>query len=91
MRDVTPQRTAEEALEKSEAKYAILFNQATIPILLTTFPGLEILEVNEAWTKMLGYSREEVLGKRSDDLGITQHNLKIRDLMETIEKKRVRQ
>ena len=70
-RNTTERRAAEEALRKTEKKYETLFNKANIPILLIRFPELSIIDVNDAWTQTLGFTREEVVGKRTDALGIT--------------------
>ena len=82
----TRRRVAEEALQESEKKYATLFNEANLPILLVKFPELTIVEVNDAWTAALGFSRDEVLGKRTDDLGITRYDDSIERLTDELER-----
>lgn len=72
MRETTRQRETERALQRSEDKYATLFNEASLPVLLLTYPDLCIVEVNDAWVKLIGYSRDDVIGKTSDALGITR-------------------
>jgi PAS domain-containing protein len=73
-RNTTGRRNAEEKLRKSETKYETLFNGTNIPIFLMKFPEMSIVDVNEAWIRSLGFTRDEVVGKRSDDLGITQYD-----------------
>jgi len=63
-RDITERKQAEEALRRSEEKYRTLVENADIGICRVT-PGAEgrHLEVNPAMSRMLGYSREELLEK----------------------------
>ena len=63
-RDITEQKQAEEALRKSEEKYRSLVENVDVGICRVT-PGAEgkHLEVNPAMSRMLGYSREELLEK----------------------------
>ena len=61
--DITDRKRAEKALKESEKKFRELFNKALDAILLSEvqedmMPG-QFIEVNEAATKTLGYSKEE--------------------------------
>ena len=59
------QREAEEtheALRRSEDHFKLLYQQAPLGYQSLDAEGL-LLEVNQAWLDLLGYSREEVLGK----------------------------
>jgi PAS domain S-box-containing protein len=64
MQDITSQKQEEERLRLLES----VITNATDAILITEaepfdLPGPKILYVNEAFTKITGYSREEVIGK----------------------------
>ena len=68
--DVTEQKWAEAALRASEQRFAKIF-QATPDLL--SISGLKdgnLLEVNEAFLRALGYQRDEVVGRSSSELGI---------------------
>jgi PAS domain S-box-containing protein len=54
----------------SERKSRALFDAAVYASSLTTHPDGMLLEVNEAWVKLFGYARDEVIGKRLRELGI---------------------
>jgi PAS domain S-box-containing protein len=54
-------KRAEEALLDSEEKYRILFSNDLVPITLFDATTLEILDVNNAFLRLYGYSRQEVL------------------------------
>ncbi|HEY83558.1 MAG TPA: PAS domain S-box protein [Chloroflexi bacterium] len=49
------------ALQESEERYHLLFEQSTVPMYYTTLEG-QVLDCNAAFAKLLGYdSREEIL------------------------------
>jgi PAS domain S-box-containing protein len=58
-RDQTEEREALKKLLKSEAKFRHTFENASIGKFLTSITG-NIIEVNEAFCKMLGYSKDEL-------------------------------
>jgi sigma-B regulation protein RsbU (phosphoserine phosphatase) len=65
--DITERKIAEDALRKSEEKFRRIVATAAEGFILMD-EDLVIFEVNDAYCKMLGYSREEIIGKRPIDL-----------------------
>ena len=63
-RDITDKKEAEQKLKESENKYRTLFESSTDGIYSTDMEG-KFIEFNKAFLKMLGYSREELLNKKS--------------------------
>ena len=59
--DVSERKRAEEALRLSEQILRATFSQAGVGILISA-PDLRILQVNDKYCDMLGYSRDEMLG-----------------------------
>jgi PAS domain S-box-containing protein len=58
--DLTQNKRAEAALQKSQARLAALYDAGVIGILVGTLDG-RILEINDALLGAVGYSRQEIL------------------------------
>ncbi len=65
--DITERKQAEEELRKSEEKFRRIVETAGEGFLLMD-ENLRIVDVNEAYCKLLKYSREELIGKTPLDL-----------------------
>ncbi|HQW82954.1 MAG TPA: PAS domain S-box protein [Ferruginibacter sp.] len=61
IRDISERKRAAEKILQSEQKYKLMFDNNPLPMWMTTLPGLDIIDVNEAAIKQYGYSREEFL------------------------------
>jgi PAS domain S-box-containing protein len=73
--DITDRKRAEEALRKSEEKFSKIFRTSPDAIAVARTSDGRYLEVNEGFTEIMGYSREELLGRTPlpGDLGIWTH------------------
>jgi PAS domain S-box-containing protein len=69
-RNITARKRAEDALRASEAKFSTIFESSPEIISITSLDEGRYLEVNESFTRSMGYSREEALGRTVLDLGI---------------------
>ncbi|MEW6094110.1 MAG: PAS domain S-box protein, partial [Chloroflexota bacterium] len=69
-RDITERRQAEEALRQSEQKFTLLFEKAAFSVVLSRLPEGVFVDVNEAFEKTFGYTKQEAVGKTSLELGI---------------------
>ena len=67
--DITERKRAEETLSVSEVRYRRLFEAARDGILILDAETGMVINVNPFLVEMLGYSREQFLGKRIWDLG----------------------
>ncbi|HMD68878.1 MAG TPA: PAS domain S-box protein, partial [Chitinivibrionales bacterium] len=68
--DIVERKRAEEALKASEIRYRRLFEAAKDGILILDAETGMILKVNPFLIKMLGYSREQFMGKTIWELGL---------------------
>ncbi len=70
--DITRRKNTEEALVRSEFKFRRTIESAGEGYLLLA-EDLSILEVNDAYCRMLGYEREDLLGKRPHDFATLEY------------------
>jgi PAS domain S-box-containing protein len=70
IRDVSERKQAEQALLQSEEQYRRLFEYANDSIFLIDIETARIVDVNRNAVKHLGYSREELLGLRPEDIDV---------------------
>ncbi|MEP7137414.1 MAG: PAS domain S-box protein, partial [Chloroflexota bacterium] len=68
--DITERKQAEEALQKSEERFSKAFQSSPTIITITQLSNGKLLEVNEAFEKIMGFTRAEVRGKTTVELGI---------------------
>jgi len=66
--DISKRKKAEIALQESEAKYSKLFNSEIDAIAIFDADTREIVDVNSAFLKVYGYSREEALQLKAEDM-----------------------
>ena len=64
------QQKAEEQAIASNKTFTSLFNLSPVAITINKYSDRTFLYVNDAFCKLLGFNREEVLGKRSTDLNM---------------------
>ncbi|MGH9492998.1 MAG: PAS domain-containing sensor histidine kinase, partial [Terriglobales bacterium] len=69
-KDITERKLAEEALRRSEEKFAKAFRSHPDAITISTLKDGHLLEVNEGFLRLYGYTREEVLASSTLELGI---------------------
>jgi PAS domain S-box-containing protein len=67
-RDITLRREAERALRESEEKYRKLFEAETDAIMLFDGESRQFVDANQATLDLYGYTREEFLGLKQQDI-----------------------
>ncbi len=67
--NVTAQVQAEAELRRSEEKFAKVFRFSPLAVAITRLEGGRYLDVNESWTRLFGWGREETVGRTSLEMG----------------------
>lgn len=70
IKDISERKEAEEALRSSEEFFSTAFNAAPIAMCISTLAEARFIDVNDNYCQVLGYSREELLGQSSVELGV---------------------
>ncbi|HWA24280.1 MAG TPA: PAS domain S-box protein [Lacunisphaera sp.] len=68
-RDITAAVRAELALRESEEKFATIFQEAPVWIVISDVANSLVLDVNQAALQASGYTRDEVVGHTGAELG----------------------
>ena len=84
--DITDRKLLERALRASEEKFAKAFHSSPVEIVISTYQEDQILDVNAAFERNSGFTRDEVLGHTSIELGRWNDPEDRARLMEDIEK-----
>ncbi len=82
--DITERKQAELALNESEEKYRRLFHSSPDSVILASFEEGHYLEVNDSFCRLIGYTKEEIVGKTALELGIwadLEQRMAIRDIL----------
>ncbi len=79
VRDISDRRQAEALLRDSETRYRRLFEASTDAILILDAPSGMITDVNPFLIKALGYSREQLLGKKIWEIGFLKDIIASKD------------
>ena len=68
--DIIARKQAEEELSASENKFSKAFNSSPDAIVLSRLSNGLIIDVNETFVKMFGFTKQEAIGHTTIDLGI---------------------
>jgi PAS domain S-box-containing protein len=79
--DITERKQMEEALRRSEQRFAKVFHASPIPICVTRVKDGHILDVNQGFLSFIGSKREEIVGKTTVELGIWNRASHSRDVV----------
>ena len=67
---VIERKRAEEALRQPEERFSKVFQASSLAIAISSMRDGRIIDVNDALLEALNYSREEVIGRSSAELGM---------------------
>lgn len=73
--DITDRKKAEEEIKKSETRYRRLFESAQDGILILNRETGEIIDSNPFIETLIGYSKEELIGKQLWNIGVIKDQI----------------
>ncbi len=68
--DITERKQAEQQLKESEERFSKAFRSSPAPQVISDIITGEFIDVNDRWLDMLGYAREQLIGRTSKEVGI---------------------
>ncbi|HEX7583995.1 MAG TPA: PAS domain S-box protein, partial [Prolixibacteraceae bacterium] len=68
-RNMTSQKKTENKLKESEEKYSLTFHTSPDSVNINSLDGTYV-DINDGFTSLMGYSKEEIIGRSSLDLNI---------------------
>ncbi|NLH42608.1 MAG: PAS domain S-box protein [Planctomycetes bacterium] len=71
--DITDRKRAAEVLRQSQEKYAKVFQSSPLALTVPRRDDGRVVEINDAMLKLLHYTREEMVGHTTPEVGIWAH------------------
>ncbi|MCB2225811.1 MAG: PAS domain S-box protein [Desulfarculaceae bacterium] len=68
--DITERKQAELALAKSQEKFALVFRHSPLWVTISTLEDGVYLDVNDTFSEITGFGRQEVIGRTSAEVGV---------------------
>jgi two-component system sensor kinase FixL len=70
---VRERRDTEKRLRMSEQRFATAFRSSPDAMIVSRRSDGHIIEVNDRWVELIGYAREEAIGRTAEELGLFQN------------------
>lgn len=86
IKEAVSRRQINEAFRASEERFSKAFSLTPIAMSIFELPDRRLVDVNQTFTRLMGYSREEVVGKTLDKLGFGIHPDVTEKIHATLEK-----
>ncbi|MEH6471992.1 MAG: PAS domain S-box protein [Halopseudomonas sp.] len=85
--DVSERKRMELKLRTSEQKFISLFQSSPVPMAVSYFSETpRFVNCNDAWLRLFGVSRNDVIGYNSDDLNIWPHKAQMLQAFQLLDK-----
>ncbi|CUS33719.1 PAS domain S-box protein [Candidatus Nitrospira nitrificans] len=68
--DITDRKQAEEALRRSEERFAKAFQASPNPVVISELDSGLVVDANDAACQLFAYSKEEVVGRTTQQIGL---------------------
>ena len=74
VQDITDKKLVQNALRESELKFRTIFDHSPVAIGISGLHDGKILDINDSWQQIFGYTKEEVIGQTLKDLRLYIQN-----------------
>ncbi|MGD8782213.1 MAG: PAS domain S-box protein [Ignavibacteria bacterium] len=88
VRDITERKNFEEKIKESEEKFSKAFQLNPNSVALITFEEGRYIDVNEAFAKIFGFTKKEVIGKTWTELNIWSNPSERKEVIEELKRKK---
>jgi PAS domain S-box-containing protein len=85
VRDVTDRKRLEEARAQSEEKFAKAFHACPDYMVISRLADGRFLEVNPQYTRVTGYTAQDVVGRNGEELGIWKNRADLEQFRRTLQ------
>ena len=85
--DITERKQAEQALKESQEMFSLAFLNSPTMILLSTLKEGRIIEANDMYRRVSGYSRKELIGHSTLELNIWENPEQRKSIIEKLKQK----
>jgi PAS domain S-box-containing protein len=82
--DITERKQLDDELRENERKFRSIFDYAPIAISIKEIETGNIIDVNDSWLKLLGYSRDEVIGQTGLEIGMHCQELDYEEILKSM-------
>jgi PAS domain S-box-containing protein len=86
LRDVSERSRIEQELRHSQEKYAKMIHSSPDAITLRSLPDRRYIEISDGFTRLTGYTAEEVIGKTPSEIGIWPDDSWHTEILENIQR-----
>ncbi len=89
VRDITQQKKNDQELKESERLFSTTFFNSPVALFINRLSDNLIVEVNDAFCRLTGYTRQHLLGTTPSDLNLTDKELHQQLYQEILQKDRI--
>jgi PAS domain S-box-containing protein len=89
LRNITGRKRDEEAVRESEEKFSKAFRSSPEVIVISKLDDSTMLEVNDTFLRLTGYTREEIINKNTTQIGIWAYPEERISMVKTLKEKGV--
>nr|WP_165498789.1 PAS domain-containing protein [Chlorobium sp. N1] len=85
--DITDRKRLDDELRENEKKFRSIFDNAPIAISIKDIESGRIIDVNDSWLELLGYSLEDVMGRTGLELGLHFSESDYEDILASVSRR----